>query len=830
MSYVSTWKPDFVAFQVITGDQDRWGAVAKAVKNKYPHIKTIFGGPHYLFFSKVKQEEADYIIRGDGEESILKIIEGDKYVDFLPIENSDSRMHPDRALLYNNEFPGVRDNVIRNFISTFGCLGYNTPILLASGIEIPIQEIQIGDAVLSYDVESGKLIKREVQNTYSRVADDLYELEMHNGTKINITGEHPAWTPTGWKKIEKFKEGELILATSTKNKIDLQSMQEAVLSNSKPSLGESEKMSKGRSSKKGKFLLKDLQNKLLSKIEMPDMQKCILTKINRNSFNLFKNMPSKIKKQAGYSEHDSRKKGAIQSFDVKNKSNGRSNKQEEGQFKQDWNAEPYEASRSSREDGRNYEETTSRETIQTFKATSQGWENSTRNRKISKQSRIFSGGVVQGIRSSGPPCWYGVILDRAMPFGYKTKSRFHSLDKEAKKNDSFRSAALASKREIGDSEKGLSRVWVDNSSTLVRGIKGKKQTDFNSKGIFKYWNRVKKITFLGRSLVFNFTVCPTHTYIASGLVLHNCPYKCTYCFNSNENWQEMVKGKNRLRYHSPEWMVEDIERTFHDYGGQLVSFQDDIFGIDLEWLEKFTRLYQRIRIPFFAQLRPRLITEDRVKLLKEAGIHIVSFAIESGNEQTRREFLDREEPNAIIEAGCKLLHKHKIKFRMQNMLGIPVKDPLGDALETLRFNIKMKPTLSWCSILQAYPGTAIAKKVVAMGMFKSEEDLMPLVNSTFFDEGSLPIKGKKKIERLQKYWSAVVRWPWLYWPVRFLININFGKKFHNWIFETTKGYVNKKEYWRIEHMEKHVAITSHQELDRLGGELVRNKQKEAAVC
>lgn len=284
-----------------------------------------------------------------------------------------------------------------------------------------------------------------------------------------------------------------------------------------------------------------------------------------------------------------------------------------------------------------------------------------------------------------------------------------------------------------------------------------------------------------------------------------CPYRCTYCFNSNTNWQEMVKG-NRLRYHSPEWVIEDIERTFKDYGGQFVSFQDDIFGIDLDWLDRFARLYQRVRIPFFAQLRPRLITEERVKLLKESGIHIVSFAIESGNAKTRREFLDREEPNEVIERGCELLHRYGIKFRMQNMLGIPVEDPLGDALETLRFNMKCRPTLSWCSLLQAYPGTAIAKKVVSMGMVKSEEDLLPLVNATFFDESSLPIKDKRKIERLHKYWSAVVRWQWLYPVVRLLINFNFGRLFHNWIFERSKSYINSREYWRVEKMERHLSM------------------------
>lgn len=427
---VGRWGPDFVAFQVLTGDQGRWGRVARDVKRKFPRVKTIFGGPHFLFFAGANQPEADYVVRGDGEEAILDVIEGRRHRDFVPIEHLDSRAHPDRGLLYNDDFPGVKNNVIRNLIACQGC-----------------------------------------------------------------------------------------------------------------------------------------------------------------------------------------------------------------------------------------------------------------------------------------------------------------------------------------------------------------------------------------------------------------PYKCTYCFNSNQNWLEMVKGKNRLRYHSPEWIIEDIERTFKDYGGQIVSFQDDIFGIDLDWLERFSKLYKRMSIPFFAQLRPHLIKEERIKLLKEAGIHIVSFAIESGNQKTRKEILDRDEPNEIIERGAELLHRYGIKFRMQNMLGVPCDDPLGDALETLRFNISCKPTLSWCSLLQAYPGTAIADYVVKKGIVKSQEELIPLVNSTFFDETSLPIKGAKQIERLHKYWSAVVRWPWLYWIVtKLLIHIDLGKRFTAWIFEKSKNYINGKEYWRIGgNLQKHVSILTHQPLDRLGGELVRNVEKEE-VC
>jgi radical SAM superfamily enzyme YgiQ (UPF0313 family) len=310
--------------------------------------------------------------------------------------------------------------------------------------------------------------------------------------------------------------------------------------------------------------------------------------------------------------------------------------------------------------------------------------------------------------------------------------------------------------------------------------------------------------------------------IRNFLAARGCPYKCTYCYNSNKEWQDMTKGA-RVRQHSPEYMVEDIERTLRLWGGKFVAFQDDIFGIDMQWLERFTDLYSKYRFPFFAQLRPKLITEDRVKLLKQAGIHIASFAIESGNEETRKEVLDRRESNELIEKGVALLHKYKIKFRMQNLLGLPVDDPLADAMETLRFNIKCKPTLSWCSLLQAYPGTVMADILVKKGVVKSVEELTYLVNATFFDECSVPnLRDKEKIERLHKYWSAVVRWPWLY-PVvtKGLIHLNLGRRIQNAFFDMSKKYINAREYWRVnlgDHLSK---VNKFQQHDRLGGELVR---------
>ena len=365
----------------------------------------------------------------------------------------------------------------------------------------------------------------------------------------------------------------------------------------------------------------------------------------------------------------------------------------------------------------------------------------------------------------------------------------------------------------------------DGEQAIVDAVEGRAHKDLSPT------SNLDDLPHPDRALLYNddFPVVKNNV-IRNFIACRGCPYKCTYCYNSNKEWQAMVGGEGRLRYHSPQWIVDDIERTFHDHGGELVSFVDDIFGVDMGWLEEFTREYQRLRYPFFAQLRPKLITEERVKLLKAAGIHIASFAIESGNEETRAEVLDRRESNDLIENGANILRRHGVKFRMQNLLGLPVDDPLADAMETLRFNIKCKPTLSWCSLLQAYPGTVIADYVVKKGMAKSLEELTYLVDASYFDECSLPgLRDKAKIERLHKYWSAVVRWPWLYPAVtKVMIHLNLGRKIHSWIFDKTKHYINAREYWRVGLTNHHHVYRANpkQALDRLGGELVREPEKD----
>jgi len=57
--------------------------------------------------------------------------------------------------------------------------------------------------------------------------------------------------------------------------------------------------------------------------------------------------------------------------------------------------------------------------------------------------------------------------------------------------------------------------------------------------------------------------------------------------------------------------------------------------LNMQWLEQFTKLYKRsVNLPFSCDERVELLTDDRVKLLKEANCKQVYLGVESGDESS----------------------------------------------------------------------------------------------------------------------------------------------------------------------------------------------------
>jgi len=92
------------------------------------------------------------------------------------------------------------------------CFPAGTPVLTIFGSR-PIEQIKMGDRVLSQDVSSGELVYKPVQATTLRPATPLVNLSM-GGESILATPGHPFWViGHGWRMAKQLKEGDLLSTT-----------------------------------------------------------------------------------------------------------------------------------------------------------------------------------------------------------------------------------------------------------------------------------------------------------------------------------------------------------------------------------------------------------------------------------------------------------------------------------------------------------------------------------------------------------------------------------------------------------------------------------------
>ena len=266
-----------------------------------------------------------------------------------------------------------------------------------------------------------------------------------------------------------------------------------------------------------------------------------------------------------------------------------------------------------------------------------------------------------------------------------------------------------------------------------------------------------------------------------------CLYSCTYCFNHLFKKMYRDEKKSFFQRVSPRKMIDEIKNVKKEYKLELVYFNDDDLAADKVWLKEFCELFLReIGLDFCGSIRADSVDYETLKMMSNAGCVFLNIALESANPATqkflRRGFITNEQ---IVEA-CRICKQLGIKVRLQNMIGLPVADPLEDALETMQMNKEIDPTDSWASIFQPFTKTDLWQFCIDNELISQDTQA-----GTFYEHTRLKIKDADRIDRLGKWWFFAIKHKLPMELIRILIELPMteeqAKKLNELRWDVSKG-------------------------------------------
>jgi len=295
-----------------------------------------------------------------------------------------------------------------------------------------------------------------------------------------------------------------------------------------------------------------------------------------------------------------------------------------------------------------------------------------------------------------------------------------------------------------------------------------------------------KLSFPDRSLMYEANPYLLNNSNKIFLAARGCPNECAYCFNKKYN--EIYKKKGKIvRWRSPENLIKEICLVKKHYPLEIVWIDDDTFLLKPKsWLREFSRLYKtHVRLPLSCNTCANLVTDETISLLKDAGLELVWMGVECGNEKIATNVLGRKQKNEQILTASQIIKRYNIKLITYNLLGLPVNNSYNADLQTLDFNIKIRPIFALPSILYPYRGTTIEKYARSQGFLEKNPPFLETnKRSSIF---SFTKKEKRRIENLHKLFGIIVHFPSLRIFCNFLCKLPLGS-LYNSIFYLWYGY------------------------------------------
>ena len=246
-----------------------------------------------------------------------------------------------------------------------------------------------------------------------------------------------------------------------------------------------------------------------------------------------------------------------------------------------------------------------------------------------------------------------------------------------------------------------------------------------------------------------FITNPEYTVLAS----RGCPYwTCTFCSNTVTKPLYEDLGKN-FRLRSVENLIQEME-----YATQLctnikvVRFDDEVFPIRKAWIEEFSEKWPaRVGIPFEVLVDPRMVTENSLRLLKDAGLRAICMGIQA-HERINFEYYNRPIPNAKILECQQIFRKVGIQANLQIIWDDPFStEDDKDALFHMLMELE-RPFELYLFGLTIYPRTHLARRLLREGKI-TEHDIEG-INTHAFEQFRVDLNHPRP--KADQRWLALI--------------------------------------------------------------------------
>jgi len=168
-----------------------------------------------------------------------------------------------------------------------------------------------------------------------------------------------------------------------------------------------------------------------------------------------------------------------------------------------------------------------------------------------------------------------------------------------------------------------------------------------------------------------------------------------------------------VRFHSVDYVIEQVLRVVERYGIQAIHFEDDSLGADrarlLELCEAMRRRGLHKRIVWDACLRVDQVDGEQLAQMKSAGCIQVEYGFESGSDAVLR----RLGKNATVEQNrraVRLSREEGLRVYADIMVGLPGETE-ADMRATMQFMRWARPEVLSVSRLCPLPGTPVYAKL-----------------------------------------------------------------------------------------------------------------------